>query len=570
MARLWLVCLLGLLGLVGCTFDTTPPPGYVYQCETDPAAAFDYSGGQVRCAENDPMLAGVEPTLPTDDEVCMTLVADKSFPDEDNLDTEEVQDALNTCRGGVVKLVADGENNAFITSHIVIDGVILWIDEGVWLYASRNADLYQETGNCGKIGVTDSTACLDFIQVRPVRARQHFVETGVHPKTGIVGRGHIDGQGGEPLVGKDYSWWQLSGALRNINGSIGNPQLINLERGVSDFVLYGVHLYDAAKFHVKITATPFDDNLTDDIDPTCSRPGLGYTIWGVTILTPRKVYNSQGILMTPHFARNTDGIDPGTTDIATCGVIACNTVSTADDQIAIKGGHLVKDLVIAHNHFGTGHGLSIGSETYGSSMQNGVEERGIKNVLAYDITIDADSRSVGYDASDADFNGIRIKSDISRGGLVSGITYRDICMRDQNNPILISTAYNPLFAGSLFPEFLDVRFENVRHVSCMNSKPLVVNIEGHSEVRRAGPITLDNVVIDNIGPLNVYAEYADITIGPGGANFSPKGLDVNLTDNSTGESTPKRCVFPKLPAPKFPDDWLHDGEGSHSGPSYGH
>jgi polygalacturonase len=413
---------------------------------------------------------------------------------------------------------------------------VLWVDEGVWLYASRQPELYQETGNCGKPGLTDSTACLDFIQVR-----------GRSP--GIVGRGHIDGQGGEPLVGHDYSWWQLSGALRNINGSIGNPQLINLERGVTGFVLYGVHLHDAAKFHVKITATPEDG--------TCDVPGEGYTIWGVTILTPRKVYNSQGILMTAHYARNTDGIDPGTTNVATCGVIACNTVSTSDDQIAIKGGHLVKDLIIAHNHFGTGHGLSIGSETYGQIIDDdGETERGIQNVLAYDITIDADSRSVGWDATDADFNGIRIKSDISRGGLVDNIVYRDICMRDQNNPLLINTAYNPLFAGELYPEFMHVELHDVRHVTCMNTKPLVVNIEGHSRTRRAGPITLDNVVIDNIGPLNVYAEYADITLGPGGANFRPAGVDVDLKDESNGERPPKQCVFPKLPAPELPEDWL--------------
>jgi polygalacturonase len=518
--------------LAGCGGFQNDPAPYVYQCETDPDAAFDYAGGQVRCGEGDPLLPP-EPTLPTD--VCRTLVSNKSFPDENDLDTARVQAALDECQGRAVKLIANGENDAFVTAHLDVESVTLWVDEGVWLYGSRNPDLYQETGNCGKPGLTDSTACQDFITVR-----------GIRPA--IVGRGHIDGQGGEPLVDRDYSWWQLSGALRNINGSIGNPQLINLERGVKGFLLYGVHLHDAAKFHVKITATPEDD--------VCDVPGEGYTIWGVTILTPRKLYNSQGILMTPHFARNTDGIDPGTTNVATCGVIACNTVSTSDDQIAIKGGHLVKDLIIAHNHFGTGHGLSIGSETYGQISNNGVTERGIQNILAYDITIDADSRSVGYDATDADFNGIRIKSDISRGGWVDNIEYRDICMRDQNNPILISTAYNPLFAGELYPEFGRVRMENVRHVTCMNTKPLVVNIEGHSKVRRAGPITLDNVVIDNIGPINVYAEYADVTIGPGGANFRPAGVDVNLTDDTAGGSTPKRCVFPKLPAPALPEDWL--------------
>ena len=522
-----------LAGLVGCGELQNDPADYVYQCETSQEAAFDYAGGTVECGKDDPNLPP-EPSLPTD--VCRTLISNKAFPDEDHLDTQRVQQALDECKGRAVRLVADGENNAFITAHIEVDSTVLWVDEGVWLYSSRNPDLFQETGNCGKPGVTDSTACLDFIQVR-----------GKSP--GIVGSGHIDGQGGEPLVGKDYSWWQLSGALRDINGSIGNPQLINLERGVTGFVLYGVHLHDAAKFHVKITATPEDGS--------CDAPGEGYTIWGVTILTPRKLYNSQGILMTPHFARNTDGIDPGTTNVATCGVIACNTVSTADDQIAIKGGHLVQDLIIAHNHFGTGHGLSIGSETYGQNLIGGDVQRGIQNILAYDITIDADSRSVGYDATEADFNGIRIKSDISRGGLVDNIVYRDICLRDQNNPLLISTAYNPLFAGELFPEFGHISLENVRHVTCMNTKPLVVNIEGHSQVRRAGPVTLDNVVIDNIGPHNVYAEYADITLGPGGANFRPDGKTVNLTDDSRGGSKPKQCVFPKLPAPELPEGWLH-------------
>lgn len=536
-ARSKLLLMSGLLlalMLAGCG-PRTEPTGFVYMCETSQEAAFDYMGGEVKCGVDDPDLPP-EPQLPT--EVCRTLKANKSTPDESDLDTLRVQEALNECKGkGAVKLVADGEKNAFITAHIEVDSVVLWIDEGVWLYGSRNPDLYQETGNCGKMGITDSNACLDFIQVRGI-------------KPGIVGRGHIDGQAGEPLVDRDYSWWQLSGALRPINGSIGNPQMINLERGVKGFVLYGVTLHDAAKFHVKITATPEDG--------VCDEPGEGFIVWGVTILTPRKMYNSQGIHMTPHFARNSDGIDPGTTNTATCGVIACNTVTTGDDQIAIKGGHLVKDLIIAHNHFGTGHGMSIGSETYGEEDLldgNGVQ-RGVQNVLVYDMTIDASSRSVGHDSSDADFNGIRIKSDVSRGGLVHNITYRDVCMRDMNHPILISNAYNPLYAGTLHPEFREVNFENVRHHTCYNTKQPVVNMEGHSRARRAGPVKMDNVVIDNIGPPDVYAEYIDIELGPGDVNFRPQGVDVNLTNNITGDSAPKKCVFPTLPAPELPEGWL--------------
>jgi hypothetical protein len=54
----------------------------------------------------------------------------------------------------------------------------------------------------------------------------------------------------------------------------------------------------------------------------------------------------------------------------------------------------------------------------------------------------------------------------------------------------------------------------------------------------------------------VYAEYVDIELGPGDVNFRPRGVDVNLTDNINGESTPKKCVFPRLPAPELPEGWL--------------
>ena len=93
--------------------------------------------------------------------------------------------------------------------------------------------------------------------------------------------------------------------------------------------------------------------------------GKGYIVWGITLLTPSKWFNSAGYQLTPSWARNTDGVDPGTTDIAYCGTIACSMISTGDDQIAIKGGHWVENLSIAHMAFGTGHGMSIGSETYG-------------------------------------------------------------------------------------------------------------------------------------------------------------------------------------------------------------
>lgn len=542
-----LVAFIVTLPAGSCAPLNNDPAEMIYVCGTSDAAAFvvkddhvTIGGGEI-CGAGDTKI-GPEPRMPED--VCVTLEAQKRLPDdselpeEDPLDTERIQAALTQCNGlGAVKLVKSGEHAAFVSGPLILDSTVLWVDEGVTLFQSRNPVLFQKTGNCGKLGVNDSDACQEFIQVN-----------GTNP--GIVGDGTIDGQGGEPVIGLgDVSWWEMSESLRSINGSIGNPQMINLKSGVTGFVMYRIHLQNASKFHVKITSNPADG--------TCDNPGEGYVVWGITVLTPSKLVNSVGRLMTPHFSRNSDAVDPGTTNTATCGVIACNTITTGDDQIAIKGGHLVKDLVIAHNHFGTGHGMSIGSETYGSVFTpEGTLERGVQNVEVYDLTIDADSRSVGHDATDADFNGIRIKTDISRGGVVTNITYRDICMRDMTNAILLSTAYNPLFSGDYFPEFGRIRFENVRHVSCMNTTASVVAFEGHSDVRKTGPVELDNVVIDNIGPPAHSSEYVDFVLGPGEVNFEPEGPGVSVTDNRTGTSKPRECVFPTLPAPALPEGWL--------------
>jgi len=367
-----------------------------------------------------------------------------------------------------------------------------------------------------------------------------------------VGDGVIDGQGGEPLIGHDYSWWQASYALRAIDGSIGNPTLINTTTKTTGMVLYRITLHNSPKFHVKIGSTP-SYSTTD-----CTTPGDGFTVWGITILTPSSWTNSRGELLTPGFARNTDGVDPGEGTVAQCGVIACSIISTGDDHIAIKGGHWVSNLVVAHNHFGTGHGMSIGSETFGSyTSPDGVSHRGIENVDVHDITIDSNSRPVGYDALASDFNGIRVKSDESRGGYVNNITYTDICMRDMTNAILVSTAYNPLFAGSLFPDFHKLTFRNLHHVTCMGLNRPVVTLEGFNETLPLGPVTLDNVVIDNMGTSDVAAEFASISLGPGEVSFTPSGFDVTVTDNRiSGSSTPRACVFPTLPAPQPPPGWL--------------
>jgi len=85
----------------------------------------------------------------------------------------------------------------------------------------------------------------------------------------------------------------------------------------------------------------------------------------------------------------------------------------------------------------------------------------------------------------------------------------------------------------------------------------VVTLEGFNDILPLGPVTLDNVVIDNMGKLDAAAEYANIALGPGDVSFAPSGQSVTVTDQRVpGSSTPRQCVFPTLPTPDFPTDWL--------------
>jgi polygalacturonase len=431
------------------------------------------------------------------------------------------------CNGkGAVRLTTSGSNSAFLSGHLVVNSTILWVDAGVTLYGSRDPAAYQKDGNCGLLGISDSSGCAPLLTV-----------TGTSP--GIVGDGTIDGQGGEPVLGHDYSWWDMSGALREVDGSAPTPSMIEVNNPTTSYLMYRITLHNSAKFHVKLSSNPPGG--------TCTAPGAGFIVWGVTILTPSIWSNSQGLVMSPYIARNTDGIDPGEGNDATCGVLACNIISTGDDDIALKGGHHVNNIVIAHNHFGSGHGMSIGSETY----------TGVSDVNVYDLTIDADSRWLGAPVSDTgDFNGIRVKSDESRGGPVSNITFSDVCVRDVTNTILINTAYNPLFAGVMYPQFGALTFHNFHSVTCLAQASPIVTLGGFNTTYPAGPITLDNVIVDGVGPQDVAAQFANITLGPGNVNFTPVGMDVNVTDSRSGTSAPKACYFPPLPAPQPPPGWL--------------
>lgn len=433
-------------------------------------------GSSGTCGDGDSNMPP-EPTIPT---VCATLQATQNVPaggvpSEASLDTSAIQKALAACTSGLaVKLMTGGANNAFVTGPLTIPlGVTLWVDTGTTLYATRDTKVWGSASEL--ISVTGSNS-------------------------GIVGDGTIDGQGGEPNIGSSQSWWDQNA------GSSGNSPALIAARGATNFTLYRITLHNSPKFHVKLGAT-------------------GFVVWGVTIEAPSKAINSAGTALTYSNAHNTDGIDPG--EAASDGYIVCSKISTGDDQVAIKGSSAtgVKHLVIAHNHFGAGHGMSIGSEFTG----------GVSDISVYDLSIDG----LDMGTSGGSSNGIRIKSDTSRGGLVNNVTYSDVCVRNLSNPILLTPKYSTA-TGPSIPQYTNIKIQNFHGVSGGSNTPLVT-LDGYDS-SHMNSITLDNVVIDGISSGSVTASYTNVTLGPGNVNFTPSGTNVNVTSGISGSSTPNPCT----------------------------
>nr|ANJ43656.1 glycoside hydrolase family 28 [Sipyloidea sipylus] len=330
-----------------------------------------------------------------------------------------LQKALNSCAKGKVVHLASG---TFVSGPLTIpSGVGLWIDSGAVLKASTNAKLYDKGKNlCGTVN-KEYNGCNPFI---------HMVSA---VGSGIYGKGTIDGQGGIKLSGKTQSWWDLAHEAKIKKENQNNPFLIEIDNS-RDITLYQVTIKNGPNFHVVVSQT------------------YGFTAWGVTIDTPPS-------------AGNTDGIDPAGSQNVT---IAHCSISTGDDNIAIKAHNgASKYISILNNHFGRGHGMSIGSD-----INDGVS----------DVTV----TSLTLHSTD---NGLRIKSDRSRGGLVTGITYTDVCMLKVSHPIILDTDYSHTATGNLIPEYKGITFNNIRVLTAGT-----FTFDGYSD-QKPIQVTLNNVHI---------------------------------------------------------------------------
>ena len=207
----------------------------------------------------------------------------------------------------------------------------------------------------------------------------------------FTGKGTIDGNGAV--------WWEeAEKARQKVSGyTLPRPNLIVLTR-CKNVRLENLTLQNSPKFHF--------------VPTECE----GVVVSNVTILAPEH-------------AANTDAIDPSSCKNV---LITRCRIDVGDDNIAIKAGKKLaerefasEDITVTDCTFLHGHGMSIGSETAG----------GVRNLTVRNCTFENTE------------NGLRIKSQHGKGGMVENISYSDITMKNVNPAITLTCYYMNNSAG---------------------------------------------------------------------------------------------------------------------------
>ena len=259
--------------------------------------------------------------------------------------------------------------------------------------------------------------------------------------------------GGGVIDGGGFVWWPEAEKARQIRPgyTLPRPNLISLER-CKNVRLENLTLQNSPKFH-------FVPSDCEDV-----------VITNVTILAPEH-------------AANTDAIDPSGRRIL---ITKCK-IDVGDDNVAIKAGRKIpghdfesEDITVTDCVFLHGHGMSIGSERAG----------GVRNVTVKNCTFENTE------------NGLRIKSDVRRGGVVENIVYENITMTNVVPAITFTCFYqnnsagdakqasqtNSISAGEHIPIYRDIRIHNLT-ATCPKAAGLILGLPESC---------ISNVVLENV------------------------------------------------------------------------
>lgn len=384
--------------------------------------------------------------------------------DGKTLNTAAFAKAIDACKkaGGGIVVVPAG---TFITGPIkLVSQMGLLVEKGAIIKAS---------GNLADFGLPDP---LPSTQVEIDALQQGgapLISGSKLTDIAIRGEGTIDGNG--------VVWWAM--AKKAPAWAIPTPAAAALPAAAAQ---PGVT--------IEPTATPapkprliLDDRPNMIVLRDCQR----IHFQGVTFLNPpmfhfvpsrcREILIEDVKVIAPDDSPNSDGIDPSNSSNV---LIRRCLIDTGDDNIALKAGggspFPTENVTVTDCTFKHGHGVSIGSET----------QAGIRNVLVQNCT---------FEGTD---NGLRIKSDRTRGGTIENVTYRDIKMKNVAIPITIFLYYDAK-KGALSPDFKPVtektpivRNIHFLNVTCDGATKRAAEIVGLPE-SPASLVKFENVSITN-------------------------------------------------------------------------
>lgn len=408
-------------------------------------------------------------------------------------DTTNIQDAMDACttvgaaagRPVYVQL----QSGSYTIKPIVMRSyVYLLIPSGVTVNASTNTADYQIAGSntCGSVS-SSSSGCKPLISAgnysQPAASYSGIIGSRA---VGLMG-GTIDGHGWD-VTSNGSSWWQVAVAAKGLGKNQVCPRLIEFDKG-QNIVLRDIKLEDSPYFHVVFSQ--------------CAH----VTAQDVTIIAPSNLAPAGS--GTPY---NTDGIDP----ISSTFVSITNShITDGDDNVAITAASKgpSHDITIQNNHFGPGHGVSIGSGT----------NSGVYNIYVKDAF---------FNGTD---NGLRVKSASSEGGEVHAIYYDTICMKaintgsksSKNGAIILDTQYSSS-TGTLYPYYHDIHYHDIYS----DTDSATIAGKAWDNVRLNGADSLSTQPIANISFYNV--NFNEAKTATAAVNIDPSSIyvysnSVNLT-----------------------------------------
>jgi len=166
--------------------------------------------------------------------------------------------------------------------------------------------------------------------------------------------------------------------------------------------------------------------------------------------------------------------------------------------------------------------MSIGSETDG----------GVSKIRVTDLSLD------GPD------NGIRIKSNGSRGGPTHDVVYDDVCIRNSPNPITLDTGYTAAgtLRGNSLPTMRDITLHNVRI-----SGGGKISFNGYDAGHRIAAL-LDGVWLSDTAEYSYSLQHADIHLGA--TNLQPGGGEDSTVEGAPSKGDPASCADKFVDFPK--------------------